>query len=90
LTYHHKRHKNTKKQKGKQMTRTPKNNVTVPDDPDPSPIITSDSSAEVQSANRQERKKAASSYGRKQSIIAGNTAGNTAADNAGKKTILGG
>ena len=61
-------------------------NVSVPDDPDPTPIAVSDSTAEVQSANRQERKKAASSYGRRQSIIAGSTA----TDNAGKKTILGG
>lgn len=69
------------------MTRKPKSsNVKVPDDPDPTPIAVSDSTAEVQSASRQERKKAASSYGRRQSIIAGNTA----TDNAGKKTILGG
>lgn len=68
------------------MTKAPKSNVQVPDDPDPTPIAVSDSTAEVQSANRAERKRTAQSYGRKQSIIAGNTA----AANNQKKSILGG
>lgn len=60
--------------------------VTVPDDPDPTPTATADSSPEVQGAARAQKKKIASSYGRRQTILAGNTA----ADNSNKKTILGG
>lgn len=60
--------------------------VTVPPDPDPTPIHSSDTTQEVQSAARAEKKRAASMYGRKQTILAGNSA----EDNANKKTILGG
>lgn len=62
------------------------NAVQTPDDPDPTPITTSDTSTEVQSAVRNERKRMAGNYGRKKTILAGNTA----ADNGNKKTILGG
>ena len=62
------------------------NAVKTPDDPDPTPISQGDSSEEVQGAARNERKKIAANYGRKNTILAGNTP----ADNANKKTILGG
>lgn len=68
-------------------TKTPKSKVTVPDDPDPTPIASSDPSPEVASAARDAKKRTAKSYGRSQATIAGNTA---TADNSGKKTILGG
>lgn len=64
--------------------KTPK--VTTPDDPDPTPMHASDTTQEVQGAARMERKRAAGNYGRRQTILAGNSA----ADNVGKKTILGG
>ena len=54
-------------------------------DPDPSPTITSDSSAEVQGARREAKKRAAATYGRQNTLLAGN-----AATNEAKKTILGG
>lgn len=60
--------------------------VTTPPDPDPTPIHASDTTQEVQSAARNERKRLAGNYGRTQTILAGNTA----ADNGNKKTILGG
>ena len=60
--------------------------VNTPDDPDPTPMHASDTTQEVQGAARQEKKRAAGNYGRKQTILAGNSA----ADNANKKTILGG
>lgn len=60
----------------------------MPDDPDPTPISTADSTPEVQGAARSERKKVAKSYGRQQTILAGNT--NQSQSNEGKKTILGG
>ena len=59
--------------------------TTTPPDPDPTPIVKSDPTPEIQAANRNQRKKVAQSYGRQQTILAGNTAGN-----AEKKTILGG
>ena len=59
--------------------------VKVPDDPDPTPIHSSDPAPEVQGAARSERKRMAGNYGRTQTILAGNTA----ADNGNKKTILG-
>ena len=62
------------------------NAVKTPDDPDPTPISQGDTSAEVQGAARNERKKVAANYGRRNTILAGNTP----ADNANKKTILGG
>ena len=61
-------------------------NVKVPDDPDPTPINTTATSQEVQGAARIERKRIAGNYGRNQTILAGNSA----ADNGNKKTILGG
>lgn len=60
--------------------------VHVPDDPDPTPIVSSDPTPDVQGAARSERKKVAKSYGRQNTILAGNTA----QDNGAKKTILGG
>lgn len=67
--------------------KSPKSTVVAPPpDPDPTPIATTSTSTDVQSASRQERKRAAASYGRKQTILAGNTS----FDNANKKTILGG
>ncbi len=60
--------------------------VKQPADPDPSPIAGSaDANVEAQGAARQERKRVARSYGRAQTVLAGNTA----ADNAAKKTVLG-
>ena len=67
------------------MSSKPKT-VEAPPDPDPSPVATGDSQAEVQGAARAAQKKAARNYGRSKTILAGNTA----ADNANKKTILGG
>ena len=68
-------------------TKSPKSTaITTPSDPDPTPIAATSTSTDVQSASRQERKRAAASYGRKQTILAGNSS----ADNANKKTILGG
>ena len=64
--------------------KTPK--TQIPDDPDPRPAAVGDSSAEVQSARREEKKRAAGTYGRQKTILAGNTA----ADNGNRKTILGG
>ena len=61
-------------------------NVRVPDDPDPTPINASDPSPEIQGVARSERKRMAGNYGRSKTILAGNTA----ADNGTKKTILGG
>ena len=60
--------------------------VKTPDDPDPTPIASSDPTPEVQGAARAEQKRTAKSYGRQKTILAGNTA----QDNANKKTILGG
>lgn len=60
--------------------------VPVPDDPDPTPMASADTSSEVQGAARQAKKRVARSYGRQQTILAGNTA----QDNEAKKTILGG
>lgn len=57
--------------------------VKTPDDPDPTPIATSETGTEVQGAVRQEKKRAARAYGRSQTILAGNT-------EQQKKTILGG
>lgn len=60
--------------------------VKQPPDPDPAPIANSaDTAAEQQSASRQERKKAAAANGRSKTVLAGNTA----TDNAAKKTVLG-
>lgn len=64
--------------------KTPK--VTTPPDPDPTPMHAGDTSQEVQGAVRTERKRLAGNYGRTKTILAGNTA----ADNGNKKTILGG
>ena len=65
----------------------PKSTATpTPPDPDPVPLAVSDTSADVQSASRQSRKRMTQAYGRHKTILAGNTA----QDNAGKKTILGG
>lgn len=58
--------------------------VDTPDDPDPTPLTTGDPSPEVQSARRETKKRAASTYGRQKTILAGD------AGNGGKKTILGG
>ena len=58
----------------------------TPDDPDPTPIAAGDPTPEVQGAARAEKKRVAKSYGRQNTILAGNTA----QDNANKKTILGG
>ena len=60
--------------------------VETPDDPDPTPMHASDSTQEVQGAARAQKKRLAGNYGRTQTILAGNTA----ADNGNKKTILGG
>ena len=60
--------------------------VKTPDDPDPTPIASGDTTQEVQGAARAEKKRVAKSYGRQNTILAGNTA----QDNAAKKTILGG
>ena len=60
--------------------------VKTPADPDPTPMAASDTTQEVAGAARAERKKLAKNYGRNQTILAGNTA----QDNAAKKTILGG
>lgn len=60
--------------------------VDRPKDPDPTPMASSDPTAEVQGASRAERKRVKASYGRHKTILAGNTA----ADNGNKKTILGG
>lgn len=57
--------------------------VRIPDDPDPTPVLRADSSAEVVQANRQERKRTAASYGRSKTILAGN-------NNENQKNILGG
>lgn len=64
---------------------TPKT-ARMPSDPDPRPTVIGDSSQEVQSKTREERKKAVGTYGRQKTILAGNSS----ADNANKKTILGG
>ena len=68
------------------MTRAKK--TPMPDDPDPTPISSADPAPEVQGAARSERKRVAKSYGRQQTILAGNT--NQSRNNAEKKTILGG
>lgn len=60
----------------------------MPDDPDPTPMSSSDSTPDVQGAARTEKKKTAKSYGRQQTILAGD--GAAAQDNGAKKTILGG
>jgi hypothetical protein len=59
--------------------------VRQPDDPDPTPIASADSTPEVQGAARSERKRIAGNYGRTKTILAGNTA----VDQSNKKTILG-
>lgn len=60
--------------------------IETPDDPDPTPMVATASSAETRGAARQERKRMAGNYGRTQTILAGNTS----SDNGNKKTILGG
>lgn len=60
--------------------------VDMPPDPDPTPVSSSSPTPEVQGAARVEKKRVAKSYGRNQTILAGNTS----QDNAAKKTILGG
>ena len=60
--------------------------VSTPDDPDPSPMVTGDPSTEVQGARRETKKRAAATYGRQKTILAGNSP----VGNANKKTILGG
>lgn len=68
-------------------TKKPKSTaVQMPDDPDPTPIAASDTTVEVQGAARATKKKMAQSYGRQQTILAGNTNQNQGE----KKTILGG
>ena len=57
--------------------------VKTPDDPDPTPMASTDTTVEVQGAARQEKKRVAKAYGRQQTILAGNT-------NEQKKTVLGG
>lgn len=68
--------------------KAPKTTAKMPDDPDPTPLSTADPTPEVQGAARSERKKAAKSYGRQQTILAGNA--NQSRNNTEKKTILGG
>ena len=58
----------------------------APPDPDPTPIHASVQNEEVRSAARQEKKRISSNYGRKNTILAGQTP----QDSANKKTILGG
>lgn len=66
---------------------SPKSNpVRTPDDPDPTPVMKADPAPEVRDAARNERKRIAKSYGRQQTILAGDTS----QDNSNKKTILGG
>lgn len=60
--------------------------VKTPADPDPTPIQSADPTPEVQGAARAEKKRIASSYGRQNTILAGNSANN----NNNKKTVLGG
>lgn len=60
--------------------------VKQPDDPDPTPMTSTDTTPEVQGAARNERKKIAGNYGRTKTILAGNSS----SDNGNKKTILGG
>ena len=55
----------------------------MPADPDPTPMASSDPTPEVQGAARAEKKRVAKTYGRKKTILAGNT-------DQQKKTILGG
>lgn len=57
-----------------------------PDDPDPTPMTSSESSTDVRSAGREERKRVAQNYGRRQTILAGSSS----KDNSNKKTVLGG
>lgn len=71
--------------KGENKMSTKANKVKQPADPDPTPISSADSTPEVQGAARAEKKRVAKSYGRQQTVLAGNTA----ADNNAKKTILG-
>lgn len=60
--------------------------VQTPADPDPTPIQSADPTPEVQGAARSAKKRIASSYGRQNTILAGNSANN----NNNKKTVLGG
>ena len=60
--------------------------IVTPDDPDPTPVNTGETSTEVQGAARNERKRMAGNYSRTKTILAVNNA----ADNGSKKTILGG
>lgn len=60
--------------------------VKAPADPDPTPIVHSAPTEEIQGAARAERKRIAKNYGRQKTILAGNTS----SENAAKKTILGG
>lgn len=59
--------------------------IPTPPDPDPTPSVVGQSSDEVQNAKREAQKRAAGSYGRQRTILAG-----SATDNGDKKTILGG
>ena len=60
--------------------------VKVPDDPDPTPQLQADPAPVAKDAARTERKRVAKSYGRQQTILAGDSS----VDNENKKTILGG
>lgn len=56
----------------------------IPDDPDPTPIASANSSTNNRTASREEKKRVSSSYGRSKTILAGT------ADPNEKKSILGG
>lgn len=67
-------------------TKAKSSKVQIPDDPDPTPIHSSDTTQEVQGAARNYRKKVTANYNRGKTILAGNSS----VDNNNKKTILGG
>ena len=64
--------------------KTPK----MPADPDPRPVAVSDSSDDVQTARREEKKRNSANFSRSKTLIAANDS--TLAQSAGKPTILGG
>ena len=64
---------------------------TIPDDPDPTPMVQSGEGTVTNQARRQQQKRIAGNYGRQQSTIVGNNpVAPSSQTEQGKKNILGG
>lgn len=61
--------------------------IDPPKDPDPAPTVVNMNNQEIQQAKRQQQKNAATSYGRRSTVLTGS--GKAAEENGNRKTILG-